>query len=401
MLGLAPARAASAAAGRWCRHRAGTRRAASTLPHEPIAPHFGARVPRAAFDLATCSAAELRRLSALVYARGLVVLEGQERCAPEDELRLARAFNHTQDDASTSYTGGAAPQHKLPPPLQDVAVIGRFDLAGYHGLSARSEGVYTGWRGEQRAWHCDGLADTWPPPDITLMRCVATPARGGDTLFACARAAAARVADALLPSDPDPELVRMQYRLASEYEVQPHGLSLSWARGTKAEHTSDVNAAHAGTEVPLVIREAESSARALVSTYHAHGAVVMAADGSGRVASTLGFDEANAFLARAWAPGVADGLVHAHAWRVGEIAIWSNRLVLHSATALPPGPEARVHHRVRLRAAPTHAPRAWRAAAHASREGWLQPAAAPGGSAAPVTQRSGAASAAWARVSWE
>jgi alpha-ketoglutarate-dependent taurine dioxygenase len=40
------------------------------------------------------------------------------------------------------------------------------------------------WPLNQRAWHCDGLADTSPPPDLSTMRCLATPHHGGETLFA-------------------------------------------------------------------------------------------------------------------------------------------------------------------------------------------------------------------------
>ena len=55
-----------------------------------------------------------------------------------------------------------------------------------------------------------------------------------------------------------------------------------------------------------------------------------------------------------------------HAWRVGDLVAWSNRLVIHSATStkLYPAGSTRIHHRIRLRAADSHRPAAWRAGAH-------------------------------------
>ena len=124
-------------------------------------PEFGVEVTDA--DLANLDHQALAELSSLVYRYGLVVFRGQEHLTPFDELRFAQAFNHDSSGEQQSYTGGAAPQTKLPPPLDDVAVIGTFDLQNYHGLiEASSKGVYPDWPEGQLAWHVDGYAVCFP-----------------------------------------------------------------------------------------------------------------------------------------------------------------------------------------------------------------------------------------------
>lgn len=214
----------------------------------------------------------LSEIVSLVYQRGLVVFRDQDHLTPHEELAFAHCFNHQLESmGATSYTGGASPQAKLPPPLQDIAVIGTFDLKDYHGFTGSSPGVYPSWPEGQLAWHTDGLADTDPPPDLTTMRCIVTPARGGETLFRCARQAAKRLGSRLDVGGSigviDPLLVRIRcailcsscqltqtrgevmlalptccsstaripsrYKLHQEYRLRPSGYSLAWASGTR------------------------------------------------------------------------------------------------------------------------------------------------------------------------
>lgn len=120
-----------------------------------------------------------------VYEHGLLVIPSQGGISPEDEVALAHLFPHdpAEDHIMGSYTGGASKQHKLPG-SPEVALVGSFRLHKYHGFTGESPGVYSGWAHGDHAWHNDGFADTMPPPDITIMRCVLTPRQGGETLFA-------------------------------------------------------------------------------------------------------------------------------------------------------------------------------------------------------------------------
>lgn len=133
--------------------------------------HFGREV--SGVDLA---APELpaEELLAALYEHGLLLFRGQQHLTPDDEMRFASLFTHQADDANQSYTGGAGTQHRLPA-HPSIALVGSYNVRDFHGLTASSPGVYNGWHPDQRAWHCDGLADTDPPPDLTTMRCLVTP----------------------------------------------------------------------------------------------------------------------------------------------------------------------------------------------------------------------------------
>ena len=311
--------------------------------------HFGREV--LGLDLSASSLPEEALVHAL-YAHGLLLFRGQGDITPADEMRFARLFTHQPDDSNMSYTGGAGTQHRLPD-HPSVALVGSYEVRDFYGLTASSPGVYNGWHPEQRAWHCDGLADTSPPPDLTTMRCLRTPPTGGETIFACS----VKAAELLPPSlDPAPDEVRVQYRLFADYEIAREGTHLVKARGAKGEETDsswDVNLA-SGTDVPLVVRERVSGKRSMVGSYHVRSLT------AGE--RTLDFDAANAYLADAWAPGLMPHLLLKHEWRVGDLVAWSNRLVIHTATSTAPyvGQE-RLHTRIRMRSGPEHAPQPWRA----------------------------------------
>jgi len=402
-------------------------------------PEFGCVVE--GLDLAKLDESTRSKCVELVYRYGLVIFRGQEKLSPHDELSFAKAFNHDTSGEQQSYTGGAAPQTKLPPPFDDIAVIGSFELNNYHGLaSAKSGGVYPPWKKGQLSWHVDGYADTNPPPDLTVMRCIATPDVAGETLFRCARKQAARLAPTQTPPPPPPpssstaavssnghlllgdipaDCVRVRYRLAAEIEHRPMGYSLAWAsnvrkadkgetyqQGNSGEGAALVNEAN-GTDWPLVLREPVTGQRTLSTTYHVASACVLDPL-TGRVVRELGFHDANALVDEAWGVGGGGGAEHkkeegalaeeraggarsvptterhasvteeeeeeeegagcppphpdvyAHAWEEGDLAAWSNRLVIHTATStnLYAG-QTRIHHRIRLRAAAEFTPEAW------------------------------------------
>jgi len=239
----------------------------------------------------------------------------------------------------------------------------------YYGLTASSPGVYGDWHPDQRAWHCDGLADTDPPPDLTTMRCLKTPRGGegrGETLFA----SSVRAAELLPPAlDPNPENVRMNYRLFDEYEIARDGTHLVSAEGAKGstDAADEVNLG-GGTSVPLVIREPVSGKRSLVGTYHVASLNLL--DDPPDAPPLLDFDEANEYAAKAWGPGLSDEWIYRHCWSVGDVAVWSNRLVIHTATSTASyAGEERLHTRIRMRSEEEYAPRPWRGSSESEGSG--------------------------------
>ena len=294
-----------------------------------------------------------------LYEHGLLVFRNQSHLSPSDELAFAKLFTHqeTEDDTTESYTGGAGTQHRLPD-YPSIALVGTYSVHDYYGLTASSSGVYNNWHTNQRAWHCDGLADTHPPPDLTTMRCIKTPACGGETLFASSAKAAE-----LLPTEMlikkfgiHPEDVTVHYKLFNKYKIALEGTHLEYAEGTKGKTVEggwDVNIAD-GTSVPLVIRERNTGKRSLVGTYHVSSITTSQEQ-------SLDFEKANAYLAEAWRPGLSEENVYKHKWKVGDLAAWSNRLVIHTATSTKAyeGQE-RLHTRIRMRSREEDAPKAWK-----------------------------------------
>ncbi|KAK3271776.1 hypothetical protein CYMTET_19898 [Cymbomonas tetramitiformis] len=315
-----------------------------------LMPHFGVRC-----DGVSLAGLANRQLPPLVasalktalYSYGLLYFPATSDMTPADEVAFAKMFSHdpAEDMRASSSTGGASHQAKLPH-FPEIALVGSFNLRDYFGYTGKSPGVYQGWAPDQRAWHCDGLADTYPPPDLTTMRAIQIPPSGGDTLFACSVMAAK-----LLPENlqPHPEHVQVSYRLFNEYEIKPMGMGLDLASGRKVKDVNELN----DMKQPLVIREPHSGKRSLVGTYHvsrieAHGS------------KALTFEESNNYIAQAWAPGLQDDLLYRHKWQAGDMVAWSNRLVIHTATsAAAYEGETRLHHRIRLRSDPNHAPVPW------------------------------------------
>ena len=296
-------------------------------------------------------------LVSTLYQHGLLVFKDQRHLTPQDDVSFCKLFTHQLDDASVSYTGGAAVQHRLPK-YPEVALIGSYNVQNYYGLTAKSAGVYNDWDESQRAWHCDGLADTVPPPDLTLMRCIATPKEGGETLFASSVKAATLLPCTELEKDfgIHPENVLVKYKLFKEYTIAKEGTHLVKASGSKGSSDQgwDVNVA-AGTLVPLVIHEKQSNQKSMVGSYHISSIQCVS---SGK---TLDFEQANAYLAKAWGPGLSEENVYGHKWEVGDVAAWSNRLVIHTATSTKSyqGQE-RLHTRIRMRSREEDGLVAWR-----------------------------------------
>ena len=76
---------------------------------------------------------------------------------------------------------------------------------------------------------------------------------------------------------------------------------------------------------------------------------------------TLSFQDANTYLAEAWKPGLADEYIYKHCWQVRDLAAWSNRLVIHTATSTTAyNGQERLHTRIRMRSREEDAPLTWK-----------------------------------------
>lgn len=314
--------------------------------------HFGREV--SGIDLADASNSGIfaEEINEALYQHGVLVFRDQSHITPHDEMNFARLFSHQADDENQSYTGGAGTQHRLPE-YPSIALVGSYQVENFYGLSAESKGVYNEWHPDQRAWHCDGLADTHPPPDLTTMRCLITPQEGGETIFACSGQTGKYLGV-------HPEDVGVNYRLFGKYEIAREGTHLLSASGSKGQTDQawDVNLSE-GTSVPLVIRERHSGKKSLVGSYHV--ASISSLADSASDPPRLNFEEANKYMAEVWKPGLSSENLYRHQWRVGDLVAWSNRLVIHTATSTSAyAGEQRLHTRIRMRSRPEDAPKAWK-----------------------------------------
>ena len=322
--------------------------------------HFGREVIGIDLAKATSNDVFAEEVNEALYQHGVLVFRNQSHITPQDEMNFARLFSHQADDENQSYTGGAGTQHRLPE-YPSIALVGSYRVENFYGLTAESKGVYNEWPHDQRAWHCDGLADTHPPPDLTTMRCLITPQQGGQTLFACSVKAAELMDVTKLETDwgIHPEDVRVNYRLFGKYEIAREGTHLLSASGSKGQTDQawDVNLSD-GTSVPLVIRERHSGKKSLVGSYHV--ASISSLADSASDPPRLDFEGANKYMAEVWKPGLSDEYLYRHQWRVGDLVAWSNRLVIHTATSTSAyAGEQRLHTRIRMRSRPEDAPKSW------------------------------------------
>jgi taurine dioxygenase len=135
-------------------------------------------------------------------------------------------------------------------------------------------------------WHTDG-AQQPEPPSLSLFYAVRTPSSGGETLFADARAAY------------DSLPAKLVERIEGRRAILPSGL-----------------------EQPLVRVHPRTGRRAISADF-------------GRTVGITGLERDDArTLLRALRDHVTrPGAVYSHSWAPGELALWDNAALLHSATS--------------------------------------------------------------------
>jgi taurine dioxygenase len=155
-------------------------------------------------------------------------------------------------------------------------------------------------------WHSDG-AQQPEPPSITLFYAVKTTDSGGETLFTDAREAYDSLPDAL------------------RERIQGRRVVLQ-----------------SGVEQPLVRRHPRTDRRALYADF-------------GRAVAITGLDrdEATALLKALRDHVGRPGAAYAHKWTPGELVIWDNAAILHSATEPPPPDQLRLMWRTTVRGGAT------------------------------------------------
>ena len=368
--------------------------------------HFGRRVDNVSVAEILSSPALQEAVVAALDKFGLLLFQNEE-LSPAEEVAFAQLFpwdatapvvdyagpyatveatgvygvgaggTGTQSSTRPKLYGQANAPHadrwKLPS-LPMVQIQGHGKVCGHHGVA---DGVLSSSQ-DFAEWHTDGVHDvplTTNPPAVTTMYCLDTPAQGGETLFASSREGFAAL----------PERLKVRARRLSA--ALDGRFRTTNRQGTRAL-PSEVYV-EAKDEMPLTNRWplvtvdeatggetlyciAPAFTRHLIETGDdPHGGSacerILTAEESQAVlgeileiALHIGSPNRRAG-GEGWAPS-SDGSVAidetpnllVHRWAVGDLAIWSNRTMLHSAspspryTSLIHGSSRRLFHRVRM-----------------------------------------------------
>lgn len=319
----------------------------------------------------------LHRFQILVFPR-------QQHLTPPQEVAFCRALDrHGQsiwrDQVNNPWEvykveqGNHAGTYQLPE-TPEVLVLGKGKIDHY-GLTAELGGArdaYGGDRGSQvlgggaLQWHIDGAFYQHAPCHYTQMRCIEAPAGkgrwleygdgSGDRLWCEAGAtafASGRTAFDLLP--PAAQALCRQIRV--HYASHPfratfrlgnsgNGLRVIDPEAEQRHRQGQDTAAGALDDplaqvLPLIWTCPVTALPALMP----HPRCLRALEQeSGNDSRFIGLTESRRLVEQWMRPAIDPARVYVHAWRAGDLAIWNNRSVWHSATGgLEPG-DRRVMH---------------------------------------------------------
>eukprot|EP00746_Dinoflagellata_sp_MGD_P156181 gnl/MRDRNA2_/MRDRNA2_85729_c1_seq1.p1 gnl/MRDRNA2_/MRDRNA2_85729_c1~~gnl/MRDRNA2_/MRDRNA2_85729_c1_seq1.p1 ORF type:complete len:339 (+),score=50.50 gnl/MRDRNA2_/MRDRNA2_85729_c1_seq1:2-1018(+) len=263
---------------------------------------------------------------------------GEERRWETDDGRFKGEEEEKLQTGGGSNTWVANSSASLPS-HPEIICQGNAALHNHFGLTMQ---LQMGLTMTNAGFHPDGAHNLQTNlPVVTSMYCLQAPERGGNTFFACGRLAFASAT---------PELQRMARRLYVHYifdeSVQP--VMQNGIRRVRFErHENTTKAVKVVRTVqPLVRQHPETGEESIYVScqgveYMEAGATET--DPALYLNTTASFDLIETLLS-----GVtAEPIVYAHQWRVGDFAIWDNRLLLHAPGEAEMDGE-RLHHRVRL-----------------------------------------------------
>ncbi len=343
---------------------------------------FGASVSD--FDCANPTAAELDRLRSALHLHQLLVFPGQAHLTPEQEVAFCRGLDldgsgvwrdqtHNPWEVFKVEQGNLAGTYQLPD-QPAVLVLGKGDIDHY-GLRVTLGGARDAYGEDEGSqvlgggalqWHIDGTFYGHAPCNYTQMRCIEAPAGdghwlayndgSGDRLWCAAGAtafASGRIAHDLLDRQDLDFCRRTRVHYASRPFETSYGLGNS-ANGLRLLD-GDAESRHregkdtpggpvdddAAQVYPLLWHCPQTGRDALMPQPRCMHALEWRGDGTSRF---LGVVESRLRVEGLMRPAIDPARVYVHAWQPGDIAIWYNRSVWHSATGELAGNDRRVMH---------------------------------------------------------
>lgn len=291
------------------------------------------------------------RLIHLVLEKGLVLFRGQTKLTPADECALLKLLPYDdkaplRDVSGPYYAAGTGIVEKKTP--GGVVGAARWKLPEHPIIQLQGQGTIRNHFGVQdgeleskwmtREWHTDGCHDTPTntlPPVATSMYCIESPSVGGETLFASSKAAFRA-----LPKEMQLRALRCECIYDHHYrEMETDGMC---ARADRLPSLV-VLSGPSSNRWPLVIQDQTGEPALYCGPAFTRYVVE---SGSTQLTQAA----AQCLLGDMLRIGLGDGRIYAHAWQPGDLIIWNNRNMLHSATASDVyGPrERRLIHRIRM-----------------------------------------------------
>ncbi len=342
---------------------------------------FGATV--ADFDCAD-PGSRIDELRDALHRFEILVFPGQQHLTPPQEVAFYRALDVDgsgiwRDQKNNPWEvykveqGNTAGTYQLPD-TPEVLVLGKGPIDHY-GLKVELGGArdaYGGDRGSQvlgggaLQWHIDGAFYEHAPCNYTQMRCIEAPAGdghwldygdgSGDKLWCEAGAtafASGRTAFELLP----PAIQRLCQHTRVHYASHPFRANYSLGNSDNGLRVIDAGLERRRAQGEVIDSGAVDDPLAQVyplvwlcpvtglPALMPHPRCLHALEQSlGDRSRFIGLVESRRLIEGWMRPAIAPARVYVHAWRAGDLAVWNNRSVWHSATGgLAPG-DRRVMH---------------------------------------------------------
>ncbi len=343
---------------------------------------FGARVSD--FDCAAPRGSDLEALRSALHRHQLLVFPEQSHLTPQQEVAFYRGIDVDgcgvwRDQVNNPWEvfkveqGNLAGTYQVPDE-PGVLVLGKGDIDHY-GLKVRLGGARSAYGKDEGSqvlgggalqWHIDGTFYDQAPCNYTQMRCIEAPAGeghwlayddgSGDRLWCAAGAtafASGRIAHDLLDSDELEFCRQARVHYASRPFEASYGLGNS-ANGLRlldreAESRYQAGADTLGGPVddsaaqvyPLLWHCPHSGRDALMPQPRCMHALERPVNGDSRF---LGVVESRLRVEALMRPAIDPARVYVHAWQPGDLAVWYNRSVWHSATGELAPDDRRVMH---------------------------------------------------------
>jgi taurine dioxygenase len=275
-----------------------------TLQIHPLMDDFGAEV--SGVDLAAADDATIDRLTELYYEHSLLILRDQH-LTPGEQAALTARFGTPKIATRKEFNDPVHPT---------VAAIGNLTIDGKPAAFLNRQGV---------EWHSDSAA-TSDNDVATFLAAVTVPMVGGDTMW-CSLHVAYETLTA-----------QIQDMIAARQVCH------SWNH-----HNDKVLRLSPGAFKPLTPKERAARPDLWENLVHVHPV-------TGRklyyishnlVIAISGLDagETATLTAHLLEHATLPGRIYRHRWAVGDIAIWDNHAVMHSATEVDYDDDLRLMHR--------------------------------------------------------